>query len=649
MRHPLSLRDSNLTTEEYYQQALMRLGQNSLFTRTRHYDGDLGAIYAQNETVFKLWSPTVSQVELLLYDDWYGEIRESYIMEYNEADNIFIKALPGDHHGLTYAYRLTFLTGDQVVSNDPYAKAATVNGHRSVVVDLARTNPEKWRDRMPGWKTPEKTVIYEAHVRDLTVSDSSNIQHKGKFLGLAEEGRTSKSGSPAGLDYLVDLGVTHIELLPVFDYATVDETQQPPVSYNWGYDPYNYNVPEGSYSTNPFDPFSRISEFKEMVQALHDKGLRVIMDVVYNHVYEVENHAFHKTVPGYFFRYDDKGRLTNGTGVGNDTASERAMVRKYIVDSVTYWAKEYHIDGFRFDLMGIHDVETMNAVRHALNEIDPTMILLGEGWNMYTPLTAELPAANQGNAKFMPGIAHFNDGLREAVKGNDFEITAKGFVNGAWYMESQVVKNFMGGVDFGNYSDPLQLIQYVEAHDNYTLFDKLVASNPEEHPITIERQHMLATTIVMLAQGIPFIHAGQEFMRTKYGERNSYNKPDEINQIDWERQDDYRASVQLLTDLIKLRHQEPLFRLDNYEAIRETMDVVRQDYKIVHLTYDHPDYTMNLIFNAQTNELTFPIESGDYIIHIQDHQVYLDENNTVSIKEQFTMEPISALLLKRYK
>ena len=649
MRNPLIMRNNSQPQNEYYQEALMRLGQDSVFTKTRSYNGKLGAIYKKESTEFRLWSPTASQVELLLYDDWYGDIHYSFVMQFDEDLQVFRYGLEGDQHGTTYAYRLTFLTGEQVITNDPYAKAATVNGHRSVVVDLEQTKPEGWGARMSPWETPDKTVIYESHVRDLTVSKSSNIQHKGKFIGLTETGRVNDSGSPAGLDYLVDLGITHVELLPVFDYATVDETQQPPSAYNWGYDPYNYNVPEGSYSSNPFDPFARITEFKELIKAMHKKGLRVIMDVVYNHVYEVENHAFHKTAPGYYFRYNDKGHLTNSTGVGNDTASERSMMRKYIVDSVVYWASEYHVDGFRFDLMGIHDIDTMNAVREALNEIDSSILLFGEGWNLYTPLSNDVRAANQNNAKFMPGIGQFNDGLREAVKGNDFEITAKGYVNGAWHMESQVVQNFMGGVDFGNYNDPLQLIQYIEAHDNFTLYDKLVASSPGTSIITIERQHMLATTIIMLAQGVPFLHAGQEFMRTKNGVRDSYNKPDEINQIDWNRQEDYRQSVNLVRDLIKLRHSEPLLRLKTHEEIRQTMNAVRQDYQIVHLTYDSPEYELILIINAQMNTLNVPLFPDEYIVLLKDHEVFLDESNTIEITDTISIEFISTLLLKRYK
>ncbi|MGO1433446.1 MAG: type I pullulanase, partial [Ruoffia tabacinasalis] len=447
------------------------------------------------------------QVEILIYDGHYGVLKENIVMTRSNDDKIFIHTIEGDNHGLTYRYRLTFFDGRVNTSNDPYARAVTVNGQRSVVVDLDRTNPDNWGERMPEMDDISKAVIYELHLRDFTVDSDSGVTHKGKFLGAIEENATNPNGSSTGIDYLKELGVTHVEFLPLFDYQTVDETVEKPREYNWGYDPQNYGAPEGSYSTNPYDPFTRIKEMKQMIQAFHDAGLRVIMDVVYNHVYEVDDHSFHLTVPGYFFRYNDVGQFTNGTGVGNDTASERYMMRKYIVDSVSYWAKEYQIDGFRFDLMGIHDTTTMNTVRKALDEIDPSILLFGEGWDLYTPLSENM-VANHNNAVLMPRVGQFNDGLREALKGNDFEATARGFINGAWHMEQQVAQNVLAGVDFGSYNDPQQVIQYVEAHDNFTLYDKLRAADPNLDENTITKRHELATTIILLSQGIPFIHAG---------------------------------------------------------------------------------------------------------------------------------------------
>lgn len=629
----------------YLSKIVNRVGKDSIFEQRNYYDGELGAIYSPEATTFKLWAPSASQVELLIFDGYYGPLKQSLVMERHPSEPIFIRKLEGNHHGLTFRYRLTFIDGRVNETNDPYARAVTVNGQRSVVTDLAQTDPEGWEDREPITQDISESIIYELHVRDFTVSPNSGVTNKGKYIGAIEENTTNRQGTPTGLDYLKELGVTHVEFLPLFDYSTVDETIEKPTEYNWGYDPQNYNAPEGSYATDPYNPFCRIKELKQMVQGFHNAGLRVIMDVVYNHVYEVENHSFHNTVPGYFFRYHDDGQYTNGTGVGNDTASERLMVRKYIIDSVTYWAKEYHIDGFRFDLMGIHDTTTMNEVRTALDEIDPNILLFGEGWDLYTPLQRD-EAANHNNAFFMPRIGQFNDGLRTALKGNDFDASARGFINGAWDMEQLLAQNMLAGVDFGSYQDPLQLIQYVEAHDNFTLYDRLITADPHLDEELIVKRHELATMIVLLSQGIPFIHAGQEFMRSKQGVRDSYNKPDRINQLDWSRQDKYHSSVQLVRDLIKLRKQEPLFRLTSYEEIRKRVDVFRTDYKIIGIVYKGDDYSLFTTFNGQDNYLNVPLKKENYIKKIVNSQVYLDDKHLTGEIDNITISPYSALVLK---
>ncbi|XJS10066.1 type I pullulanase [Aerococcaceae bacterium WGS1372] len=567
-------------------------------------------------------------------------------MEKVEDDRIFKTTLQGDQHGLTYRYRLTFFDSRVNYSVDPYAKAVTVNGQRSVVVDLSRTNPDNWGERMPAMEDLSQSIIYELHLRDFTIDEDSGVTHKGKFLGAFEENTSNSNNSPTGLDYLTMLGVTHVEFLPLFDYRTVDETEEEPKDYNWGYDPQNYGAPEGSYSSNAYDPFIRIKEMKQMIQAFHDKGLRVIMDVVYNHVYQVEDHSFHKTVPGYFFRYNDSGQFTNGTGVGNDTASERYMMRKYIVDSVTYWAKEYHIDGFRFDLMGIHDTETMNQVRQALDEIDSSILLFGEGWDLYTPLSHN-KVANHNNAVFMPRIGQFNDGLREALKGNDFDASARGFINGAWHMEQKLVQNILAGVDFGSYNDPLQVIQYVEAHDNFTLYDRLKAADPFLDEEIIIKRHELATSIILLSQGIPFIHAGQEFLRTKKGVRDSYNKPDKINKIDWKRQDKYSDSVEFIRNVIRLRQLEPIFRMVSYEEIRKRAKVIRADYQIVQLEYQADDYTLFIVFNGQDNILNVPVAKGEYIRKISNRRVYLNDDEKTDVIDSVLVDSYTTLVLKK--
>lgn len=631
----------------YLSKVINQISHDSIFVERNYYPGKLGALYSKELTEFKLWAPTASQVELLIYDGYYGVVKESIVMKRTSDDKIFSHIIEGDQHGLTYRYRLTFFDGTVNTSNDPYAKAVTVNGQRSVVVDLSRTNPDNWGERMPALKDINKSIIYELHLRDFTIDAQSGVTHKGKFLGAIETNTTNPKGSPTGIDYLKELGVTHIEFLPLFDYQTVDETAENQLDYNWGYDPQNYGAPEGSYSTNPYDPFVRIKEMKQMIQAFHDAGLRVIMDVVYNHVYEVDDHSFHLTVPGYFFRYNDSGQFTNGTGVGNDTASERYMMRKYIVDSVSYWAKEYHIDGFRFDLMGIHDTTTMNTVRKALDEIDPSILLFGEGWDLYTPLSKN-KVANHNNAVFMPRIGQFNDGLREALKGNDFEATARGFINGAWHMEQQVAQNVLAGVDFGSYNDPQQVIQYVEAHDNFTLYDKLRAADPDIDETIIEKRHELATTIILLSQGIPFLHAGQEFLRTKQGVRDSYNKPDKINKIDWSRQDKYRESVELVKNLIQLRQEELLFHLSSYEEIKERVVVTRADYQIVQLTYKGDGYKLFVTFNAQDNMLNVPLEKGEYIKKVYNRRVYLDDENVTEEIDNILIDSYTVLVLKKF-
>lgn len=633
---------------KYLSQIIENVGRDSILDYRNQYDGELGAIYSQEETTFKLWAPTASQVELLIFDGFYGPLKTSIVMERNENLNHFFTQMSGDQHGLTYRYRLTFLDGRVNESNDPYARAVTVNGQRSVVTDLSRTNPDNWQARKINTQSISESIIYELHVRDFTVAANSGVSNKGKFMGAIEENTINSFNSPTGIDYLKELGVTHVEFLPLFDYQTVDETIENPREYNWGYDPQNYNAIEGSYATDPYNPFNRITELKCMIQGFHDAGIRVIMDVVYNHVYQVDDHSFQKTVPGYFFRYNDQGQFTNGTGVGNDTASERFMMRKYIVDSVTYWAKEFNLDGFRFDLMGIHDVNTMNSVRQALDKIDPNILLFGEGWELYTPLQRE-EVANHTNAIFMPHIGQFNEGLRTALKGNDFDPTARGFVNGAWHMEQLLAQNVLGGVDFGSYGDPQQLIQYVEAHDNYTLYDRLIAADPHLSDEEIVKRHELGTSIVLLSQGIPFIHAGQEFLRTKQGVRDSYNSPDEINEIDWDRQEQYRHTVELVRDLIKLRKAEPLFRMTSYEEIKKRTEVIRIDYKIVQIRYLGDDYDILVVFNGQSNKLNISLNEGTYIKKVYDGKVYLDDDNVTDKINYLSIPSYSTLVLKKLK
>ena len=602
------------------------------------YDGELGALYEKEGTLLRVWTPTAKSVEVWIYADDSFKGPSTKIEMVQKPKGIFEAYLPGDQHGTIYVYKILFLNNRESISVDPYARATTVNGTKSVIADLNRTNPDGWGERLPAFGLPEEAIIYELHIRDFSISETSGIVNKGKFLGLTEKNTQNASGRKTGLDYLIDLGITHIQILPMFDYATVDEANLTEPQYNWGYDPLNYNVPEGSYSTDPFDPFNRIFELKQMIRTLHENGLRVIMDVVYNHVYDPKDQALERTVPGYFYRYNADGSLANGTGVGNDTASERHMMRKYIIDSVKYWAKEYHLDGFRFDLMGIHDSVTMNAIREALDKIDPSIIIIGEGWEMSTPLPEDLKAS-QRNAQAMPRIAHFNDSIRIALKGSDFgDEKDRGFISGKNYLEDLLLRNIKGAMHLSSHSsyvDPEQVIQYVEAHDNLTLYDKLLRSNPDDSEEVRIKRHTLATSIVLLSQGVPFIHGGQEFLRTKAGVANSYQSPDEINQFEWERVTTFQESVAYVKGLIALRKSEYLFRLHTIEEIEAHFTILSENFNIVAFSLTNSEKKYIVIFNGNRSDVIFRIQKGKYAILVEDNQVFLE-----SMPEAVLMEKI---------
>ncbi|MFZ2622596.1 MAG: type I pullulanase [Trichococcus flocculiformis] len=602
------------------------------------YDGELGALYEKEGTLLRVWTPTAKSVEVWIYADDSFKGPSTKIEMVQKPKGIFEAYLPGDQHGTIYVYKILFLNNRESISVDPYARATTVNGMKSVIADLNRTNPDGWGERLPAFGLPEEAIIYELHIRDFSISETSGIVNKGKFLGLTEKNTQNASGRKTGLDYLIDLGITHIQILPMFDYATVDEANLTEPQYNWGYDPLNYNVPEGSYSTDPFDPFNRIFELKQMIRTLHENGLRVIMDVVYNHVYDPKDQALERTVPGYFYRYNADGSLANGTGVGNDTASERHMMRKYIIDSVKYWAKEYHLDGFRFDLMGIHDSVTMNAIREALDKIDPSIIIIGEGWEMSTPLPEDLKAS-QRNAQAMPRIAHFNDSIRIALKGSDFgDEKDRGFISGKNYLEDLLLRNIKGAMHLSSHSsyvDPEQVIQYVEAHDNLTLYDKLLRSNPDDSEEVRIKRHTLATSIVLLSQGVPFIHGGQEFLRTKAGVANSYQSPDEINQFEWERVTTFQESVAYVKGLIALRKSEYLFRLHTHEEIDTHFTMLSENFNIVAFSLTNSKKKYIVIFNGNRSDVIFRIQKGKYAILVEDNQVFLE-----SMPEAVLMEKI---------
>ena len=625
--------------------------QSPVFDKKYSFDGELGAIYTPQRTILRLWAPTALSVEVIVYESLYRKEKKRHTMGKGGRGTHELIMI-GDYAGTAYKYAITFPDGKVVETVDPYSYATTANGERSVILDIFNTNPKKWGPRLEPIASPVDAIIYELHIRDFTISPTSGVTNKGKFLGVVEEGTLSVNGDRTGLDYLKELGVSHVQILPMADFCTVNELK-PLEQYNWGYDPQNFNVPEGSYATNPYQPEVRILEMKEMIQGLHDAGIRVIMDVVYNHVYLPKLHALEKTVPGYYFRRNEDGTLCNGTGVGNDTASERFMMRKYIIDSITYWAKNFHLDGFRFDLMGIHDIETMNEIRIALDEIDPSIIMLGEGWNLNTNLPPSEKAVQQ-NADRMPGVAHFNDALREAIKGSDFGSgNDTGFVTGKPFMEGWIATNLQGGayypVNRGNYKTPAQMVQYVEAHDNLTLYDKLKVSLPWDDEDFRTRRHLLASSFVLLSQGIPFIHAGQEFMRTKNGLENSYNAPDSINRMDWHRRSEMKQAVDYMKGLIALRKHEPLFRLRTIDEVKEHMNILKADYQIVVYQLEDTEKLYYVIFNGQTNAIDFDVEAGDYQVLIENGKSNLDEPRIVEGLSRIRVEYLSVTVLVKNK
>ena len=625
--------------------------QSPVFDKKYSFDGELGAIYTPQRTILRLWAPTALSVEVIVYESLYRKEKKRHTMGKGGRGTHELIMI-GDYAGTAYKYAITFPDGKVVETVDPYSYATTANGERSVILDIFNTNPKKWGPRLEPIASPVDAIIYELHIRDFTISPTSGVTNKGKFLGVVEEGTLSVNGDRTGLDYLKELGVSHVQILPMADFCTVNELK-PLEQYNWGYDPQNFNVPEGSYATNPYQPEVRILEMKEMIQGLHDAGIRVIMDVVYNHVYLPKLHALEKTVPGYYFRRNEDGTLCNGTGVGNDTASERFMMRKYIIDSITYWAKNFHLDGFRFDLMGIHDIETMNEIRIALDEIDPSIIMLGEGWNLNTNLPPSEKAVQQ-NADRMPGVAHFNDALREAIKGSDFDSgNDTGFITGKPFMEGWIATNLQGGayypVNRGNYKTPAQMVQYVEAHDNLTLYDKLKVSLPRDDEDFRMRRHLLASSFVLLSQGIPFIHAGQEFMRTKNGLENSYNAPDSINRMDWHRRSEMKQAVDYMKGLIALRKHEPLFRLRTIDDVKEHMNILKADYQIVVYQLEDTEKLYYVIFNGQTNAIDFDVEAGDYQVLIENGKSNLDEPRIVEGLSRIRVEYLSVTVLVKNK
>ena len=512
------------------------------------------------------------------------------------------------------------------------ARAVGVNGKRAAIIDWQSTNPDGWEsDTRPPLKSPADMIIYEMHHRDFSVDSTSGVKNKGKYLALTEHGTMNSDKLLTGIDHLIELGVTHVHLLPSFDYASVDETRLNENSYNWGYDPQNYNVPDGSYATDPYQPATRVKEFKQMVQALHKAGIRVIMDVVYNHTFNTDESNFERTVPGYFYRQKEDKTLANGSGCGNETASERLMMRKFMVESVLYWIKEYHVDGFRFDLMGIHDIETMNEIRKAVNAVDPTICIYGEGWAAEAPQYPADSLAMKGNIAQIPGVAVFSDELRDGLCGPVGDKRKGAFLAGIPGGEMSVKFGIAGAIehpqvqcDSVNYTQkpwakqPVQMISYVSCHDGLCLVDRLKASMPDITP------EQLAQTVVFTSQGIPFIYAGEEIMRDKQGVDNSYKSPDAVNAIDWRRKTTSADVFMYYKRLIDLRKSHPAFRMGDAGQVRKHLEFlpVEGSNLIAFRLKDHAngDHWEDIIvaFNSRPTPARLTIPVGKYTVVCKD-------------------------------
>lgn len=616
--------------------------------------------YSPSETVFKLFAPADAECMVVLSDD-------SLTMELG-ADSIWTVIVRGDHKGETYQ----FIVNGQA-SPGVFAKAVTINGEKGVVANMADSNPEGWAIDQPVRRPYQDLVVYEMHHRDFSIA-RSDAQHPGKFLALTE---------PWAISHLQELGINAVHILPSYDYGSVDETRLDEPQYNWGYDPVNYNVPEGGYSTNPNDPLCRIREFKEMVQALHKAGIAVILDVVYNHTYDIGHSNFQCTYPDYYYRKTEDGQYSNGSGCGNETASEKPMMRRFMIESVKYWINEYHIDGFRFDLMGCHDIETMNEIRKAVDEIDPNIFIYGEGWSAGTCALPNEQLGMKANIAQMPRIAAFSDEIRDALRGPFSDDTKMGWLGlsstsgcdadlGA--LKESLKYGIVGAIEHPqvdqslvNYakepwaSEPTQMMAYVSCHDDMCLVDRLLASviDKGNHTFPLStlssqlkeeliRLDLLAQTAVFTSQGVPFMLSGEELLRTKKGVHNSFESPDSINQLDWSNKDRYPQVFAYYKGLIALRKHFPHFRLGSAETVRQHLEFLDTTDGVVayRITAPSPSDAPSIIvvLNANDKAQTVQVPEGRYTVVCCDGQI--DENGLGEVNgDRVQVAPQSALIM----
>lgn len=643
---------------------------DEIYSTYETYDGqDLELTVDNSGTHFTIWSPKAEAAKVLIYDSGRNSTPIQTIDMNKSEHGTWRASVPGQLYGKFYTFQIKY--DGKWLDETPgvWAKAVGINGKRAAIIDFANTNPEGWdSDKGPELKNINDAVLYEMHHRDFSVHPNSGIANKGKFLALTEQGTTNTFGDKTGIDHLKELGITHVHILPSYDYNSVDETQLPSNQYNWGYDPYNYNAPEGSYSTNPSDPSTRIKEMKEMVKSLHDAGIGVVMDVVYNHTAQNDDSNFSLTAPGYYYRHREDGSYSDASGCGNETASERQQMRDYIINSVKYWAEEYHIDGFRFDLMAIHDTTTMNEVAKTLKEINPNIFVYGEGW---TAGDSPLPVGQRAlkdNVSAIPDIAVFSDDIRDAIKGHYTDESDRGFATGKPGLEETVKIGIVGAtnhpqVDYskGNNSkkpyanSPKQVINYVSCHDDLTLTDKLAKSLPEDDIKARQRAAKLAQTIVFTSQGTPFMFAGEEVFRDKKGVHNSYKSPDSINAIDWNMKHENADLFNYYKELIKLRKSHPAFRMTSSEDVAKNLvfDDVKGESGLISYSLKNNANgdvwkEIKVVFNGSDGPKYIKIPKANWIVVAEDGQ--LDAEGLGESKGgRLMVAPRSALILGREK
>ncbi|MBP5185156.1 MAG: type I pullulanase [Lachnospiraceae bacterium] len=610
---------------------------------------DLGATWTKEKTTFRVWSPVAEKMKVNLYKsgtEGTNDLIESIDMK-ADANGTWVAEKSGDQNGVYYTYTVTIDDVD-TETIDPYARTAGVNGKRGMIIDLSSTNPSGWdADKNPNaGKKYTDAVIYETHIRDLTVGKDANISKPGTFLGVAELGTKTSGGIATGLSHVIELGATHLHILPMYDFGSVDETKG---GYNWGYDPVNYNIPEGSYSTDPYNGAVRVGELKQMVKALHDNGISVVMDVVYNHVYSAGDFSVNKLVPGYFSRITESGSYSNGSGCGNDTATERSMVRKFVVDSVNYWADEYHIDGFRFDLVGLIDVDTINEIVETVHKKHPDVIFYGEGWSLTTNVTKENVAlATQPNSQLTPGFAYFNDTFRDAVKGGVFNASETGFVSGASGKEFTISRSFLGRCSWCK--TPVQSVNYAACHDNNTLFDRLTLSAKGASFEELASMNKLSAAITLTSEGIPFLMSGEEMLRTKKNadgslNENSYNAGDSVNALDYSTLSDaaYKNVNDYYKGLIAFRKAHADLRQTDPAVVDQTVKRVDGTGDGVVAMQISGEEQIFVIFNANKETVETELPEGRWNICVNGEKAGTETIKTVSGKVK--VAGISAMVL----